>query len=190
MRAITSILAVAAVWSLLTPIGFARQPDNRPRPAKTTKADYDRGYEAGYAAAINEVRRRRPPLERGPSYVSEYTPYNPYAWQNRPRVSMPAPLSAARDRTDVRGRNEKDEYVNYPHAADYLNERGDWPAERGRAYDPGDFRVEQGGIYGGRGVLMWTDRYDTGDYVNKFWNTHRDNVYSGQRVWNTNNGHQ
>lgn len=59
-----------------------------------------------------------------------------------------------------------------------------------RGYDPGDFRDEQGGIYGNRGVLMWTDRYDAGDYANKFWNTHRDNVYAGQRVWNANNGDQ
>lgn len=37
---------------------------------------------------------------------------------------------------------------------------------------------------------MWTDRYDAGDYANKFCNTRRNNVYPGGRVWNTYNGDQ
>ena len=153
--------------------------------------EYDRGFAAGYAAAMRQMRPRGASAvyaRRG--YVSEYTPYNPYASQNRPRTSMPARVSAGRVRTDVRGRFEEDEYLDYPGQADYHQRRDEDLPPRGRVYDPGDFRDEQGGIYGGRGVLLWTDRYDTGDYVNKFWNTHRDNVYAGQRVWNTYSGHQ
>lgn len=190
MRLIRTVLGALAVCLLLAPVSFARESEVRSRPSHSAEDDFDRGYEAGYAAAVSEYRRPDRQTYQRPSYVSEYTPFNPYAWQNRPRVSMPAAVSAARDRTDVRGRTQQDEYANYPGAADYLNDRRDRLAGRGRIYDPGDFRDEQGGIYGNRGVLMWTDRYDTGDYVNKFWNTHRDRVYSGQRVWNTNNGHQ
>jgi hypothetical protein len=103
---------------------------------------------------------------------------------------MPPAVSAGRPRTDIRGVNEEDEYLDYPGAADYHRRLDEDVAPRGNVYDPGDFRDEQGGIYGNGGVLLWTDRYDAGDYANKFWNTHRDNVYAGPRVWNTNNGHQ
>lgn len=168
------------------------QDDNADRAnAPNRRGEYDRGFAAGYAAAMRERQPRAPSAvyaRRG--YVSEYTPYNPYASQNRPRTSMPARVAAGRVRTDVRGRFEEDEYLDYPGQADYHHRTDEDLPPRGRVYDPGDFRDDQGGIYGGRGVLLWTDRYEAGDYANKFWNTHRNNVYAGQRVWNTNNGDQ
>ena len=184
------IPVACAACAVLASNVMAQQPsDSRRLPANDMRA-YDRGYADGYAAARAQVRNRVPRTAGRPSYGSEYTPFNPYAAQNRPHASMPPAMSAARDRTEIRGRYEEDEYTTYPANADYPARPGDYVAPRRRAYDPGDFRDEQGGIYGNRGVLMWTDRYDTGDYVNKYWNTHRDNVYYGQRVWNTNNGDQ
>jgi hypothetical protein len=183
------LVSLGAVWLLLAPAAMAQQAASHRNIAED--AAYDRGYEAGYAAAMKVFRRR--PTARAddrPGYVSEYTRYSPYAAQNRPQTSISPAVSAHRARTDIRGRNELDGYLDYPADADYHHRRAEDVAPRGRIYDPGDFRDEQGGIYGNRGVLMWTDRYDAGDYANKFWNTHRDNVYAGQRVWNTNNGDQ
>ncbi len=160
------------------------------RQAAAQDDSYRRGYSAGFAAAMNRMRRRKPAVasRRSPPYVSEYTPYSPYAAENRPRVSMPSSVSAARPRTNLRGRYEFDDYVNYPGVADVHRNRSNDLPPRGRRYAPGDFRDEQGGIYGNRGVLMWTDRYDAGDYANKFWNTYRDNVYAGMKVWDWNTG--
>lgn len=190
-------LAVCTLLALLSQSAMAQQrsENSRNRSAELRSSDldeaYDRGYAAGYAAAMRHARR--PPKGGAyvrPGYVSEYTPYSPYAWQNRPHTSMPPVVSAGRPRTDIRGVNEEDEYLDYPDAADYHRRADEDVAPRGNVYDPGDFRDEQGGIYGNGGVLLWTDRYDAGDYANKFWNTHRDNVYAGQRVWNANSGQQ
>lgn len=175
---------------LVAASALAGPQDQRRRERPSPQEDaYRRGYSAGFAEAMHRVRRHRN-FDLGPAYVSEYTPYNPYASQNRPRVSMSAAAAARRSRVDVRGMQEFDDYLDYPGVADYHADPRVDVAPRGRRYDPGDFRDEQGGIYGNRGVLMWTDRYDAGDYANKFWNTHRDAVYAGARVWNANNGDQ
>ena len=187
----TSCLLGICIACLLSAPAARAQERAGSRRSDAEDAAYDRGYEAGYAAALRAIRQRSSrSTDDRPGYVSEYTPYNPYASQNRPRTSMPPATAAHRSRTDIRGRNEMDDYPDYPAAADYHRRRDEDLPSRGRIYDPGDFRDDQGGIYGNRGVLMWTDRYDAGDYANKFWNTHRDNVYAGQRVWNTNNGDQ
>jgi len=197
MNTIRSGLVFCALLAVLAPAAMAQQrsESSRRRNSDSRSSDhddaYDRGYAAGYAAAMRQARR--PPrsgayVRRG--YVSEYTPYSPYAWQNRPHTSMPPAVSAGRPRTDIRGVNEEDEYLDYPSDADYHRRPDEDVAPRGKVDDPGDFRDEQGGIYGNGGVLLWTDRYDAGDYANKFWNTHRDNVYAGQRVWNANSGQQ
>lgn len=192
-------LGVCTLIACLAPAAPAQQPQGNHRDREFEqgqaydqgRAD-DRGYAAGYAAAIRELRRRGPDgaYDEQRGYVSQYTPLNPYAWQNRPRTSTPAAVSASRARTSIRGRTEYDDYLDYPYQADYHRRPDEDLPPRGEIYDPGDFRDAQGGIYGNRGVLMWTDRYDAGDYANKFWNTHRDNVYAGQRVWNTYNGDQ
>jgi hypothetical protein len=193
MKTMRMSAGVCALLAVLAPAAMAQQSQNDDSQVSNRDAAYDEGYAAGYAAAMRELRRRgssRSAAYARRGYVSEYTPYSPYAWQNRPRTSMPAVASAGRPRTDVRGVNELDDYVDYPSPADYRRRPGEALPPRGNIYDAGDFRAEQGGIYGNRGVLLWTDRYDAGDYANKFWNTHRNNVYAGQRVWNTYNGDQ
>lgn len=190
----TKTILIACVATILfTTTALAEQKnDSASGPAAVQEELYRRGYSAGFADAINLVRRRNLAVESraGAAYVSEYTRFNPYAAENRPHVSMPAAVSASRPRTDLRGRNDYDNYVSYPGLADYRQSWRDDMPPRGRRYAPGDFRDEQGGIYGNRGVLMWTDRYDAGDYANKYWNTHRDAVYAGSRVWDWNNGDQ
>lgn len=196
MNTIRCGIGVCCLVAWLAPASLAQQRDE-PRenggPNRGARQDeqFERGYAAGYAAALRRARQMSRSTADRPGYVGEYTPYNPYAMRNRPRASLPSSVAAKSPRTEVRGRWQLDDYVDYPGVADYHRRVNEDVPSRGRRYDRGDFRPDQGGsIYGSRGVLMWTDRYDAGDYANAFWNTHRNNVYAGQRVWDTYNGDQ